>query len=82
MEEVLTVGLLIATLMSRIFDLIYTSCLFTETNLNNNNNKAARAGFMIPSSWLLEKRGLMEQVDVKEKKKAAGMDLLEIYGLG
>jgi len=35
---------------------------------------------MIPSSWLLEKRGLMEQVDVKEKK-AAGMDLLEIYGL-
>ena len=42
---------------------------------------AARGGFMIPSSWLLEKRGLMEQVDVKEKK-AAGMDLLEIYGLG
>mmetsp|Transcript_4342 Transcript_4342/g.7284 ORF Transcript_4342/g.7284 Transcript_4342/m.7284 type:complete len:131 (+) Transcript_4342:75-467(+) len=41
---------------------------------------AARGGFMIPSSWLLEKRGLMEQVDVKEKK-AAGMDLLEIYGL-
>uniref|UniRef100_A0A7S3Y5R1 Uncharacterized protein n=1 Tax=Heterosigma akashiwo TaxID=2829 RepID=A0A7S3Y5R1_HETAK len=39
---------------------------------------AARGGFMIPSSWLLEKRGLMEQVDVKEKK-AAGMDLL---GLG
>jgi len=41
---------------------------------------AACGGFMIPSSWLLEKRGLMEQVDVKEKK-AAGMDLLEIYGL-
>ena len=41
---------------------------------------AARGGFMIPSSsWLLEKRGVMEQVDVKEKK-AAGMDLLEIYG--
>ena len=34
---------------------------------------------MIPSSWLLEKRGLMELVDVEEKK-AAGMDLLEIYG--
>ena len=40
---------------------------------------AARGGFMIPSSWLLEKRGLMEQVDVKEKK-AAGMDLLGLGG--
>ena len=42
---------------------------------------AVHGGLMIPSSWLLEKQGLMEEVDRLEKV-ASGMDLLEIYGLG
>ena len=43
---------------------------------------AACGGFMRPSSWLLEKQGLMEQVD-RIEKEAASMDLLvEIYELG
>jgi len=42
---------------------------------------AARGGFVIPSSWLLEKRGLIEEQVDRMEKEAAGMDLLEIYGL-